>query len=212
MLCSSFVIKSDGVEFWSWSTSFWKRCWFSCQKFPVFANVYEVKVKHLANQSFLKCDCLHYERSGIPCTNIIKIINQIDETMITVQHQKVFPVHFGLPDWQLSDQLMKAVSMQILHEDLKMPISNAKCMFRECITSQDIHVSNMFIFVLYLIWCFLVMFIWLKMSMDIFTFYSGWINKFIMRTINNIQYSMREQVFLITIRQSMWWLVIIQLQ
>jgi hypothetical protein len=53
------------------------------------------------------------------------ITNQIDETMITVQHRKVFLVHFGLPDLQLSDQLMKAVSMQILHEDLGMPISIA---------------------------------------------------------------------------------------
>jgi hypothetical protein len=36
----------------------------------------------------------------------------------------VFSVHFDLPDSQ-SDQLMKAVSMQILHENLGMPISNA---------------------------------------------------------------------------------------
>jgi hypothetical protein len=45
--------------------------------------------------------------------------------MIVVQYQKVFPVHFGLPDSKPSDQLMKAVSMQIIHEDLGMPISNA---------------------------------------------------------------------------------------
>ncbi len=94
-------------------------------KFPFFANVYEVKVKQQANQSFLKCDCLYYERCGIPCTHIMKFTNEIDKTMITVQHQKVYLVHFGLPDLQLSDQLMKAVSMQILHEDLGMPISIA---------------------------------------------------------------------------------------
>jgi hypothetical protein len=58
----------------------------------------------------------------IPCTHIMKMTNEIDETMITVQHQKVYLVHFGLPDLQLSDQLMKAASMQILHEDLGMPI------------------------------------------------------------------------------------------
>jgi hypothetical protein len=55
----------------------------------------------------------------------MKITNEIDETMITVQHQKVYFIHFGLPDSQLSDQLMKAVSMQILHEDLGMPITIA---------------------------------------------------------------------------------------
>ena len=87
-------------------------------KFPVFGNVYEVKVKQQANQSFFKCDCLHYERCGIPCTHIMKITNEINETMITIQHRKVYSVYFGLPDLQLSDQLIKAVSMQILHEDL----------------------------------------------------------------------------------------------
>ncbi len=94
-------------------------------KFPVFGNVYEVKVKQQANQSFFKCDCLHYERCGIPCTHIMKSTNQIDETMLTVQHQKVYLLHFGLPDLQLSDQVMKAVSMKILHEDLGMQISIA---------------------------------------------------------------------------------------
>jgi hypothetical protein len=55
----------------------------------------------------------------------MKITDEIDETMITVQHQKVYSVHFGLPDLQLSDQLMKALSMQILHKDLGMPITIA---------------------------------------------------------------------------------------
>jgi hypothetical protein len=53
----------------------------------------------------------------------MKITNQINETIITVHYQNASLVHFGLPYLQLSDQLMKAVSMQILHEDLGMPIS-----------------------------------------------------------------------------------------
>jgi hypothetical protein len=56
------------------------------QKNPLFANVYKVKVRKQANQSVLKCDCLHYERCGILCTHILKITNQIEETMITVQY------------------------------------------------------------------------------------------------------------------------------
>jgi hypothetical protein len=91
-------------------------------KFMVFAHVYKVKVTKKANQHFLKCDCLHYERCGIPRTYIMKITDEIDETMITVQHRKVYSVHFGLPDSQLSDQPMKVVSMQLLHVDLGMPI------------------------------------------------------------------------------------------
>ncbi len=68
------------------------------QKFLVFANVYKVTVKLQANQHFLKCDCLNFERYGIPCTHIMKITDEINETMITVQHQKVYSVHFGLPN------------------------------------------------------------------------------------------------------------------
>jgi hypothetical protein len=82
-------------------------------------------VRKQANQSFLKCDCLHYERCGIPYTHILKITNQIEEAMITVPHRKVFPIHFGLLDSKHSEQLMKAVSMQIIHEHLGMSISNA---------------------------------------------------------------------------------------
>ncbi len=117
---SWFVWKFEVEE-----TYFGKDADFMAKKFPVFANVYEVKVKLQANQHFLKCDCLHYESCGIPCTHIMKIIDEIDETMITVQHRKVYSVHFGLPDSLLCDQIMKAVSMQILHEDLGMPITIA---------------------------------------------------------------------------------------
>jgi hypothetical protein len=44
--------------------------------------------------------------------------------MIKVKHWKVFQVHFRIPDSKLSEQLMKALSMQIIHEDSGMPISN----------------------------------------------------------------------------------------
>jgi hypothetical protein len=52
------------------------------EKNPVFANVYNVKVRTFGQQRFLKCDCLHYERCGIPCTHILKITDEIEETMI----------------------------------------------------------------------------------------------------------------------------------
>ena len=55
----------------------------------------------------------------------MRITDEIVETMITVQYRKVYSIHFGLPDSQLSDQLMKVVLMQILYEDLGMPITIA---------------------------------------------------------------------------------------
>jgi hypothetical protein len=125
--CCVQVLKSSWFV-WNFEVEqpyFGKDADYLAQKILIFANVYKVKVKQQANQSFLKCDCLNNERCGIPCTHIIKITNEIDETMITVHHQMVYLVHFGLPDLQLSDRLMKAVSMQILHEDPGMPISIA---------------------------------------------------------------------------------------
>jgi hypothetical protein len=92
--------------------------------FPVFANVYNVKVTTFEQQRFLKCDCLHYERCGIPCTHILKITDEIEEIMIKVQHLKVYQVHYGDPDSNLSNKLMQATSLQTLHEDMGMPISD----------------------------------------------------------------------------------------
>jgi hypothetical protein len=52
--------------------------------FPVLANVYNVKVTTFGQQRDLKCECLHYEGCGIPCTHILKITDEIEETMIKV--------------------------------------------------------------------------------------------------------------------------------
>jgi hypothetical protein len=93
-------------------------------KFPVFSNVYNVKVITFGQQRFLKCDCLHYERYDIPCTHILKITDEIEETMIKVQHLKVYQVHYGDPDSNLSNKLMQETSLQTIHEDMFMPISD----------------------------------------------------------------------------------------
>ena len=82
--------------------------------FPTFASIYRVHATKQGQQSFLKCDCRHYERCGIPCCHILAITDEIEETMITVQHRKVFQVHYGCPDSDISKQLMKAVSMQTI--------------------------------------------------------------------------------------------------
>jgi hypothetical protein len=89
--CCVQVLESSWIV-WNFEVDqpcFGKNADFLANKIPFFTNVYEVKVKQQANQSFLKCNCLHYERCGIPCTHIMKITNQINETMITCQYQKV---------------------------------------------------------------------------------------------------------------------------
>jgi len=75
-------------------------------------------------QSFLKCDCRLYERTGVPCRHILQITDHIEESMIKVQHLKVFHVHYGQPDSDMSQQLMKAMSFQIINEDMGVPVSD----------------------------------------------------------------------------------------
>ena len=92
-------------------------------RFPQFANVYHVTSTKKGNQNFLKCDCLLYEQCGIPCSHILKITDQVEATMIKIQHWKVFHVHFGLEESKMSSQIMKGISIQLIDEDMGVPIS-----------------------------------------------------------------------------------------
>ena len=51
------------------------------------------------------------------------ITNQVEATMIKIQHWKVFHVHFGLEESKISSQLMKGISIQLIDEDMGVPIS-----------------------------------------------------------------------------------------
>ena len=54
----------------------------------------------------------------------MQITDHIEESMIKVQHLKVYHVHYGQPDSDMSEQLMKATSLQILNEDMGVPVSD----------------------------------------------------------------------------------------
>jgi hypothetical protein len=43
--------------------------------------------------------------------------------MIKIQHWKVFHVHFGLEESTISSQLMQGISIQLIDEDMGVPIS-----------------------------------------------------------------------------------------
>ncbi len=73
----------------------------------------------------MKCECLFYKRCGIPCSHVLKITNEIEASVITVQHWKIYPVHFGGENDMLSDELMKLMSIQCGNENMGVPISDA---------------------------------------------------------------------------------------
>ena len=44
--------------------------------------------------------------------------------MIKIQHWKVFRVHFGLAESKISPKLMEGISIQLIDEDMGVPISD----------------------------------------------------------------------------------------
>jgi hypothetical protein len=62
----------------------------------------------------------------------LKITDEIEATMIKIQHWKVFQVHFGLADSQISPHLMKAISFQLIHEDMGVPITDESLLKANC--------------------------------------------------------------------------------
>jgi hypothetical protein len=198
------------VEFWSWLTLFWKRCWLSGPKVLGFCQSIQSQ-SETASQSKFSHMWLptlwemwntmypHYEDYQSDQRD-----NYNSSTSNGVFGS--FWIAWFATQWSIDESSIDANS------SWRPWNANFNCMLRECITSQDFHVCYHVIFVLYITWCFLVMFIQLKMSMDVFVQYSGWIRKFIMPKMSNIQNSMREQVNLFTIKPSMWWHMVIQLR
>ncbi len=210
MLCSSFGIELDGVEFWSWSTLFWKRCWFSSPKIPSYCQCIQSQSEKSSQSKFsLMWLPTLWEMWSTMYSHFEDNHSDIRDNGYSSTSKGVscsFQIAWFETQWSINEGSIHA------NYSWRPWNANFICMFRECITSQDIHVSYIVIIVLYLTWCFLFMLIRLKMSMEVFIFYSGWIRKFMTWSINSIQYSMREEVSLIMIRQSMWCHVVILLQ
>ena len=120
----AWKIWMDCVELWIQTTTLseWRHCTFwrissICECLP--CDLYQKR-----ESTFFQCDCLLYERCGIPCSHILKITDQVEATMIKIQHWKVFHVHFGLVESEISSQLMKGISIQLIDEGMGVPISN----------------------------------------------------------------------------------------
>ena len=123
-------VRTDHEAWMVWNFSSYKQPAFHndtlslMDKFPVFPNVYRVGVKRNANQSFLSCSCLHYDRCGIPCSHVLAITNVLEDTMVKVEHWRVYAVYFGIENSPLGEAILKATSVQSFNEGYGTPISN----------------------------------------------------------------------------------------
>ena len=92
--------------------------------------MYTVSVTSKGNQNFLQCDCQLYTRCGIPCCHVFKVTDAVTKEMISIQHWKVFPVHYGAENSPLSMSLMRKVAWQKDHETFGTPISAST--YKQC--------------------------------------------------------------------------------
>lgn len=99
--------------------------------FPIYCNVYQVCVHRSSTQIFLKCDCLLYDRCGYPCSHILRITNKVDDTMVKVQHWKIFSAYYGGENVRLSQKIMELVALQKSYEGCGMPITPST--FDDCV-------------------------------------------------------------------------------
>ncbi len=112
-------------------TSFVKRRHYTSLKIFQFLQMYIVLIlQGRESKPFLKCECLYYKRCGILCSHVLKITNEIEASMIKVQHWKIYPVHVGGENDMLSNELMKLTSIQCSNKNMGVPISDAS--YREC--------------------------------------------------------------------------------
>ncbi len=167
MLCSSFGIKLVCVEFWGRTTLFWKRCSLSGQKVPCFCQCKWSQSETASQSKFSKMWLPtlwemwntmypHYEDYQWDWWN-----NYSSSTLKGVFGS--FWIAWFATQWSINESSINANS------SWRPRNANFNCMFGECITSQDFHVSYHVIFVLYITWCFWFMFIRLKMSTVVFT-------------------------------------------
>ena len=149
-MCSSFGIKLVCVEFRIWSTLFGKRCWLSDPKIPGF------------------CQCIRSQSETVSQSKF----SQMWLPTLWEMWNTMYPHYEDYQsDWWDNDNgstlkgifcsfwiawfaTQWSIDESSIHANLSWRPRNAnfKCMFRECITSQDILVSDIVIIVLYLIW------------------------------------------------------------
>ena len=90
---------------------------------PRFLEVFHVGIRIFCGNYFLKCDCMLYERCGIPCTHVLRVTNDLSHTMIKIQHWKVFATHYGSPtNSKLGEELIKAQMNAHQYDDMGVPV------------------------------------------------------------------------------------------
>jgi hypothetical protein len=107
--------------------SFLKRRHYTILKSSQFLQMY---IMLISQGKKCKLFELLYERCGILCSHVLKSTNEIEASMLRVQHWKIYPVLFGGENEILSKELMKLTSIQSSNKNMGAPILDAS--YQQC--------------------------------------------------------------------------------
>ena len=80
---------------------------------PGFLRVRKIIRKFSSSLTFLWCDCGFYDRCGVPCSHIFRLVDEMSINMIHVRHWKVYDAHYG--DNTTLGQLMIQAQVRLLY-------------------------------------------------------------------------------------------------
>ena len=97
--------------------------------------------------------------------------------MIKIQHQKVFHVYFGIPGLKMSSELTKAISVQLIDEDMGVPVLD-DCL-KKTINPDISWYVNFYILIRFMLFVYAILYRQIHLPIFAFTNYcnqftSGW--------------------------------------
>ena len=62
---------------------------------PRFLRVHKMFGKFANNLTFIWCDCGFYDRCGVPCPHVFRLVDEMSINMVHICHWKVYDAHYG---------------------------------------------------------------------------------------------------------------------
>ena len=62
---------------------------------PRFLRVRKMFRKCANNLTFIWCDCGFYDRCGVPCRHVFRLVDDMSINMVHIRHWKVYDAHYG---------------------------------------------------------------------------------------------------------------------
>ncbi len=92
-------------------------------QFPQYQCVKEISIKASGNISFLWCDCWFYDRIGIPCHHIFRVIGEMTLNVFYIKHWRYYEANYN-DNTDLGRQLVQAQKEHFDNEGLGVRLSD----------------------------------------------------------------------------------------